>query len=591
MAHPAAADPPRVTQQTSTPLSTPPVPLATKNLVTREFDLALRAFFPTPTAPAKFNPITAMNQLLRTMIKDEPSLVLCTPNNDKQLVLASDRLPTGETEFKKFFKVSTTRIETKKQTHVCIGCHVLSNRSLGSIKFKSNENLLLAWLKKSSVFIESDSLGIERPVTIGYFTKIEPTLTHLANFRDQLVTQLTMIDIDAETALTLAPHLKTAQLEAMTNGDDFIPILPNFEVFRTQISHGRPNSQVTTDVIGVKGAPKDAKLLGEFFTRLAADNSADQRDGVFILKGAVNLIGPATFEQVVKNNNFFLTTVATVPVNLEYDAWFALIDANHTSENEPISLHEHLLRQSWFIRLEYVSRNKVMLVTTKNNLPAARAWIDANLEPMIRKSMPPELEPPPSHLLPRRLDKPVHTTTSITYADILKKQFSLESTSLISDTANDRPPRKRLAAVLNYDSDQSEEAMVVDNSTPHDKQSSPSAPVPNSNCTQSLPTPQSPMVDYAAELAALKNDLKSLRTLITTAVEQLKMEISSLHAPAVHDMETDVEQSFAAITPDISDLIADLKHDIATVALEMRSKFHQQATLMSQTTSKCTSAT
>jgi len=70
-------------------------------------------------------------------------------------------------------------------------------------------------------------------------------------------------------------------------------------------------------------------------------------------------------------------------------------------------------------------------------------------------------------------------------------------------------------------------------------------------------------------LAALKNNLQSLCTLITTAVEQLKTEIVSLHATlATNDMETDVDHS-AATTPDLSDLIADLKHDIATVALEM----------------------
>jgi len=350
MAASAAADPPRLNQQTSTPLSTPPAPLATKNLLTRDFDLTLRAFFPTPTAPAKFQPISAMNQLLRMMIKDEPSLILRTPSNDKQIVLASEHLPTGETAFKQYFKVSTTRVDKQNQTHVCIGCNVLSNRNLGSIKFKSNENHLLAWLKKARVFLESDSLGVERPVTIGYFTKIEPSLTHLTNFRDHLASQLSMIELDAETAVTLAPHLKTAQLEAMSNGDDFIPILPSFEVYQTTITHGRDKkSQVATDVIGVKGAPRDAKLLGEFFTRLAAETSTDQRDGVFLPKGAVHLLGPSTYEQVLKSNNFFQTTVATVPVNLEYVAWFAVIDANQTSETEPVSLHDHLLRQPWFL--------------------------------------------------------------------------------------------------------------------------------------------------------------------------------------------------------------------------------------------------
>jgi len=267
----------------------------------RDFDLTIQAVFPVPTAPAKFNPTSVMQQLLRTMIKDEPSLVLRTPRNDQQIILAMTPLPAGEKAFKQFCNVSTPRSEWQNQNHVCIGCHVLSNRTLGNIKFQSKENHLLAWLKKAKVFIESDSLGIERPVTIGYFTKINPTLTHLTNFRNDLVNQLMLVEIDAETAVTLAPFLKKAQLEAMSNGDKYVPILPNFEVYKTKLSHGRAPSQTTTEVIGVKGAPKDAQLLGEFFMILASETSNDPRNGVFIPKGAATMLGAPTVE--IKKEN------------------------------------------------------------------------------------------------------------------------------------------------------------------------------------------------------------------------------------------------------------------------------------------------
>jgi len=90
-----------------------------------------------------------------------------------------------------------------------------------------------------------------------------------------LANQLLLIDVDEETAITLAPHLKQTQLDAMTNGNDYVPILPNFELYQMRLSHGRDPSKVTTDVIGIKGAPKDAKLLGEFFTRFAAETNND----------------------------------------------------------------------------------------------------------------------------------------------------------------------------------------------------------------------------------------------------------------------------------------------------------------------------
>ncbi len=390
------------------------------------------------------------------MLKDEPSLVIRTPNNDEQIVLASASLPTGETAFKKFFKVSTTRVDKQNQTHVCIGCHVLSNRSLSAIKHKSTDNNLLLWLKKERIFLDSDSLGIERPVTIGHLTQLATDILHLRNFRDHLVNQLMLIDIPAEKAIELAPYLKEEQTEAMSNGDDFVPILPNFEIYRTRLSHGRAPSQVATDVIGIKCEARDAQLLSEFFTQLASETSGDTRDGTFLPKGASTLLGPQTYERVLKDNNFFLTNVATIPVNLEYAAWFAVIDPYSSSETAPISLHDHLLRKPWFLRIESAGRNKVLLVTTKTKLPEAREWIDANLEPMIRQSVPPGIDPPSSSF-PRRLDKPIYSATSQSYADILKKQFSLAPNAATETTDHNRPPRKRQATKLDYDSDTSSE--------------------------------------------------------------------------------------------------------------------------------------
>jgi len=39
-----------------------------------------------------------------------------------------------------------------------------------------------------------------------------------------------LIDIDAKLAVSLAPHLKQAQLKAMLSGNEYIPILPEFEI-------------------------------------------------------------------------------------------------------------------------------------------------------------------------------------------------------------------------------------------------------------------------------------------------------------------------------------------------------------------------
>jgi len=227
-----------------------------------------------------------------------------------------------------------------------------------------------------------------------------------------------LIEIDADTVIDIAPHLKQDQLDAMLSGDEYVPILPSFKVYRMRLSHGREPSQITTDVIRVKGAPKDAKHLGKFFARMASETTNDSRNGIYLPKGAVHLLGPQTYMQVLQDNNFFLNNVATIPVNLMHEAWFVVIEPNQTSETDPVLLYEHLLHQPWFMHLELVNANKCILTTAKSNLPEARKWVnDNNLEKLIRKSIPPDINPPLSSL-PRRLDKPTYTATSQLYADI-----------------------------------------------------------------------------------------------------------------------------------------------------------------------------
>jgi len=77
-------------------------------------------------------------------------------------------------------------------------------------------------------------------------------------------------------------------------------------------------------------------------------------------------------------------------------------------------------------------------------------------------------------------------------------------------------------------------------------------------------------INYAAELESLKRELQSLRTFITTTVEQLKTEIVSIHTiPASNEMETEVNHTTDQ-TPNLLELITELKHDIAAVAHETR---------------------
>jgi len=91
-----------------------------------------------------------------------------------------------------------------------------------------------------------------------------------------------LIDIEAEAVVVLAPHLKAVQLKAMSNGDEYIPILPKFELYQMWLSHGCAPSQIVTDVIGIKCEPRDAKLLTKSFMRLASETSGNHHDRTFL---------------------------------------------------------------------------------------------------------------------------------------------------------------------------------------------------------------------------------------------------------------------------------------------------------------------
>jgi len=114
-----------------------------------------------------------------------------------------------------------------------------------------------------------------------------------------------LIDIDINTAIELVPHLKDAQLDAMTNGDEYIPIIPNFKIYKMRISHGHAPSQVKSEVLGIKCTPRDAKLLGKFFTRLASEMNNNHCNSIFLPKGAANLLGIMTYAQILQDHNFF----------------------------------------------------------------------------------------------------------------------------------------------------------------------------------------------------------------------------------------------------------------------------------------------
>jgi len=108
-------------------------------------------------------------------------------------------------------------------------------------------------------------------------------------------------------------------------------------------------------------------------------------------------------------------------------------------------------------------------------------------------------------------------------------------------------------------------------------------------CTAQQSTAATITVDYAAELMSIRVELKSLRTVINDAVEQIQQAIASIYTPSANNsspMETDAKSmdcltatNHHPTTAKLSDIMAELRHDIATIVLESRELFQQQAIL------------
>ncbi len=199
--------------------------LEQENPVERTHSFTIRTYFPPPRANVKFNPEANMRAFLIKLTKYEPSLVLVNPTTKDQLILATTQIPRNKTEFKKLFTISTD-LRAGNQQRIVIRCHLRSERTINEIKYDKNKPQFLEWLTNQNIFIESDTLGVDKTVTIGYLTKLHPQLTNHMKLRSLLEMALEDIILDPDLATELDPPLTNEHTEAMSNGDLMIPAVP-----------------------------------------------------------------------------------------------------------------------------------------------------------------------------------------------------------------------------------------------------------------------------------------------------------------------------------------------------------------------------
>ncbi len=508
---------------------------AQKIAVERTHSFTIRAYFPTPDANVKFNPISNMRALLAALVKTEPSIVLVNPSNQTQIILSTDPIPSQEDAFKQFFTISTEIRSKKNQQHVIIGCHLLSERTMKEIKFDKTRPHFMTWLDTAKVFLESDTLGVTKTTTIGYITKVHPILTNRTTLKALLQSALDAIVIDPTLAVELDPTLKEAHLQAKNNGDFFTPELPPFEIYKTKLIQGRDKEKVETNVLGIKSTIHQARLLKEFFSQLASPVHYENQIGVFVPTAAAQILGAANYAQLIRENNAFIHSVVTIPIgDFQHETLDIPFSLDSSTDIDTITLVDLIAEQNWCLSIDKTAtQNKVLITTTKAHLETARKWVDTVLPNIYSQYIADKLDVTAlRRLIPRRLDKPVLTVASSAYADKLKIRTTPSTTTEKHPKQFAKPPRSRKVPQVGMTFDDTDFPPL--STATSDQQATMTTTAAQAATNTNIPATSSAPYDYKAEMkrisTVIENDLKQQFAALFASMEQQIETLTKQHA-------------------------------------------------------------
>jgi len=340
-----------------------------------------------------------------------------------------------------------------------------------------------------------------------------------------LLDLLSDIMMDPTLACELDPSLTTQHTDAMSNGDLFIPEPPPFEIYKTKIRHGCNNDRIETDVLGIKCTVEKSRLLKEFFTQIGNPMELDTRVGSFLPTGAVHMISTEAYAKLLRDNNLFLQNVITVPIGDFQHATLDIPFSNDTSTDiDAMTLHEKILNQPWCLSLKKsTTPNKVLLVMTKGQVAAARDWVDNTLLTIYTQHILDKLDVTMlQQIVPRRLDKPVITAASHTYAEKFKQRTAMVTTAPTKQNPLNRPPRKRIVKPADITFAEQDFPRL-----PTTQQLPPAATIAT---TANDPAPtQQPPFDYQAMLDRITKDVETtLKAKFDAAIANLQQSFMNL---------------------------------------------------------------
>ncbi len=443
---------------------------------------------------------------------------------------------------------------TTKKAHVLIGFHLLCNRTIQDIKFDKTQPKFMDWFAKENIFIEADTLGIDKTATIGYLTKLHTYHMNRTELKQLLQTTFEDVILDPDLTVELDPSLKEKQTEAMLNGDMFNPEVPPFEVFKTKIIHGRDKEKVSTNVIGIKCATAQARLLREFFSQMASPVSYEKQIGLFIPTGMVHILGSVAYAKMICDNNAYLQSVITIPVgDFQHETLDIPFSTSNNTDIEQTTLQETIEDQPWCLNVERTKiQNKILIVTTTDQLEKVQKWIDNDLLITYSANIADKIDVTSlRHLTPRCLDKPVLTAASKAYADNLSKRTSYAAVTTTQKTT--QPPKVKKAPLIDliFDPTEFPKLTVSEKKTPRTKT--------NQDVPTTAPPPTDPQTnapyDYKAELERMMLEIETtLRKHCNDLFAKLESKINNLVQQNVEQAQINLN-----VTKQLSFLVDSIK--------------------------------
>jgi len=206
------------------------------------------------------------------------------------------------------------------------------------------------------------------------------------------------------------------------------------------------NQRAETNAVGIKSNIEHVDILHEMFIRMPNHQNHNKPVMKFIPHGLVHSIGHKAYTTLIKSNNQYLLSVATIPVNGILSEMLEIkINAyNPTTKTTKKMIRNILLDNHWCHGLEQTNdHGKILLLTTRAHLSTGQQWLDDNLPVLFAehlKNHPEFILDEDYPVAQRTTCKPISANMQ-TYADAIKNAIPTFATEEKMTKKFAKPPK------------------------------------------------------------------------------------------------------------------------------------------------------